>query len=510
MAKAVGQTLGRDPYKTAIRTGVCSTKRDSYNNSHEEDHSVRGLVLLSILLSPLGWAAPLVIRGVTVIDATGRPPQAGMTVVMEEDRIAAIGPSTKQGIPAGSQVIDGKGKFLIPGLWDMHAHEFASLKEDVTWSYPVYLANGVLGVREMWGPEDANAWRAVHARYGKPSPSVYIASPIIDGQRPPDGTVHVADASQARAAVNRYKANGADFIKVYTLLSRDAYFAIADEAHKLAIPFVGHVPDAITVEEASDAGQKSMEHLIGVPLGASSDEAALFREKPVNGTFGDYDNTGGDYRRYLHAYATYDESKAAALYARFIKNGTWQCPTLVEERSWAHLDDDKFKHEEWLKYMPLEARSWWTGLSRGMATADWDNAHRLLPLELKFVGQMYSAGVGILAGTDALGGPYLFPGFSLHEELALLVEADLTPLAALQAATINAARFMGQSDLRGTIEVGKIADLVLLDRNPLADIHNSTSIRAVILGGKFMSRASLDAMLAEVEALAAAPTPTKK
>ena len=249
-------------------------------------------VFVSTLLCPLAWADSLVIQRVTVIDATGNAAQPGMTVVIEQDQIAAIGPWKKVKAPSGSHIVDGRGKFLIPGLWDMHVHDYADTRVDVTWSYPLYLANGVVGVREMWGPEDADAWRAAHARYGKPSPSGYVASPIIDGPRPPDGTVHVADAAQARAAVDRYKANGADFIKVYTLLSRDAYFAIADEARKLAISFVGHVPDAITVEEASDAGQKSMEHLIGVPLGASSDEAALFREKPVNGTFGDYNNTG--------------------------------------------------------------------------------------------------------------------------------------------------------------------------------------------------------------------------
>ncbi len=140
-----------------------------------------------------------------------------------------------------------------------------------------------------------------------------------------------------------------------------------------------------------------------------------------------------------------------------------------------------------------------------MTTPDWDNAHRLLPEELKFVGQMYRAGVPILAGSDAMGGPSLFPGFSLHDELALLVGAGLPPLAALQAATIGPARFMGQAERRGTVEVGKVADLVLLDRDPLADIHNTTSIRAVILGGKLMPRASLDALLEEAEATAAKP-----
>jgi imidazolonepropionase-like amidohydrolase len=466
-------------------------------------------VLLAILLGPLAWADALVIQRVTVIDATGGPARPEMTVVVQEDRIAAIGPSKKLTTPAGAQIIDGKGKFLIPGLWDMHVHDYAywPLGGGLTWSYPLYLANGVVGVREMWGPEDANAWRAVHAKYGKPSPSAYIASPIIDGSKSAmPGTVRVADAEQARAAVDRYKANGADFIKIYTLLPRDAYFAIADEARKLGISFVGHIPDAITVEEASDAGQRSMEHLIGVPLGASSEEEALFRERPVSGTFGDFSNTGNDYRRYLRAYATYDESKAAALFARFIKNGTWQCPTLVEERSWAHLDDNKFKHEEWLKYIPYVPRSYWTDMSKGMTAADWADAHRLLPEELKFVGHMYRGGVGILAGTDAMD-PYVFPGFSLHEELALLVEAGLPPMAALQVATTNAARFMGQAEHRGTIQVGKVADLVLLDRDPLADIHNSTSIRAVVIGGTLLTRATLDAMLVEAETLAAKPAP---
>jgi imidazolonepropionase-like amidohydrolase len=161
---------------------------------------------------------------------------------------------------------------------------------------------------------------------------------------------------------------------------------------------------------------------------------------------------------------------------------------------------------EWLKYVPYEDRSYWTDLSHGMTAADWADAHRLLPEELKFVGYMYRAGVGMLAGTDAMD-PLVFPGFSLHDDLALLVEAGLPPMVALQVATINAARFMGQADRRGTIGVGKIADMVLLDRDPLVDIHNSTSIHAVVLGGTLLTRAMLDAMLVEAEALAAKPAP---
>jgi imidazolonepropionase-like amidohydrolase len=464
-------------------------------------------VLLSILLSPLTQADSLVIQRVTVIDATGTPAQHDMTVVIEQDQIVAVGPWKKVTAPAGSQIVNGRGKFLIPGLWDMHVHNFANGSGDekwIPWTYPLYLINGVVGVREMWGPENANAWRAQHAKYDKPAPNVYLASPILDGPKPIwPGTVAIADAAQARAAVDLYQANGADFIKVYSLLSRDAYFAIADEARKLGMPFEGHVPDAITVEEASDAGQRSMEHLLGVALGTSTEEDALFAERSTN-------LSGDFYREYLRAEATYDDSKAQGLFARFIKNGTWQCPTLVVLRSYAHFDDGQFMHREWLRYLPAPGPAYWKGeseqASRYMTAADWADAHREFLEELKLVGRMYRAGVGILAGTDSAN-PYVFWGFSLHDELALLVEAGLSPMAALQAATINPARFMGVADRRGTIEVGKVADLVLLDRDPLADIHNSTSIRAVILGGKLMSRASLDAMLAESEALAAKPAP---
>ncbi|MGC1376849.1 MAG: hypothetical protein WA821_11520, partial [Anaerolineales bacterium] len=271
-------------------------------------------VLVFIFLSPLTQADSLVIQRVTVIDATGKPAQSGMTVVIEQDQIAVIGPWKMLKAPAGSQIVDGRGRFLIPGLWDMHVHAFATESGGKpggkTWMFPLYLANGVVGVRAMWGPEDANAWRAQHAKYEKPSPNVYLASPIIDGPNPTwPGSASVVDAEQARAAVDRYKENGADFIKVYDGLSRDSYFAIADEAHKLGISFVGHVPDAIRVEEASDAGQKSMEHLQGVALGASSEEDTLFAVK--------YVQSGDFIRRDLRAEATYDEVKAAALFARF-------------------------------------------------------------------------------------------------------------------------------------------------------------------------------------------------
>ena len=204
------------------------------------------------------------------------------------------------------------------------------------------------------------------------------------------------------------------------------------------------------------------------------------------------------------AFASYDEAKAQVLFARFVTNGTWQCPTLTVLRMGGLLNDPAFASDERLKYLPMRIRSSWdpkSGYLKNMTAEDWGIQRSNFKEELNLVGRMHRAGVNILAGTDTMN-PYCFPGFSLHDELALLVEAGLSPMEALQASTKNAARFMGQLDRRGTIEPGKIADLVLLDRDPLADIHNTRSVRAVVLGGKLMPRAALDAMLAQAEASA--------
>jgi len=461
------------------------------------------LALVCILGALVLRAQSLVIQRVTVIDATGKPAQPDLTVVIEGGRIASVTPSRQAKIPKGAQIVDGMGRFLIPGLWDMHAHDltdtFPHEGLPFWWSYGLYLANGVVGVRDMWGPEDANAWRAKLAASGKPAPTMYSGSQIIDGPKPVfKEMISVGTEAQGREVVDRYKDHGSDFIKVYSLLPRDVYFAIADEAHKRGIPFAGHVPYSVTAAEASDAGQKSMEHLMGVEVACSSEERKLAAQIPHS--FLDVLRTDA------RALETYDDAKAQSLFARFVKNGTWQCPTLTVLRMNAFLDDPQFRSDDRLKYIPKILRADWepgtNGLLKGATPEDWATLRVKFQRELKFVGTMHRARVGIIAGTDVMN-PYCFPGFSLHDELALLVEAGLSPMEALQASTKEAARFMGQLDRRGTIEPGKIADLVLLDHDPLADIHNSRSIRAVVLAGKLMPRTALDAMLTEAEASAA-------
>jgi len=474
--------------------------------------SLLPLITLLAAISCCAWSQSLVIWHVTVIDATGHAAQPDMTVMIDQHRIVAIVPSKAAHFPKNAQIVDGVGKFLIPGLWDMHVHGASDAR--APWSHLLFLANGVVGVRDMAGPPDARAWRAGQVSSADPSPTIYLGSPIVDGPNPvwPDSIVAV-DEAQGRQTVDEQQQRGADFIKVYSRLPRNAYFAIADEANKRGIPFEGHVPELVTAAEASNSGQRSIEHLTRVADACSRDESAidsdlqrfteLFR-KP-DATMGQKVDAGRNIILLnMRTVASFDEATSQTLFALFVKNGTWQCPTLTLLR--AQIDDPLPADDPRLKYLSKDMRAKWdAGYYRHFPPEPRAAMAKLTKAEfdesMRIVGLMYRAGVPLLAGTDAMN-PECFPGFSIHDELALLVNAGLPSLAALQTATRNAAQFMGQLDRRGTIEVGKIADLVLLDADPLADIHNTRTVRAVVLNGKLHQREALDAMLLKAQALA--------
>lgn len=438
---------------------------------------------------------------VTIIDATGAPPQPDMTLVVMGAHIGALGKDGKVRIPANAQVIDASGKFLIPGLWEMHAHTVGD------WFLPLYLANGITGVRDMGN--DAQAEMQLRRKWtesGTVSPRLVSAGPIVDGPRPIwPFSIAVANAEEGRRAVSTIKRDF-DFVKVYSLLPREAYFAIADEAKKQKIPFAGHVPMSVSALEASDAGQKSIEHLEGVLLASSSDEAALMKKAADVLKQPDPRTSAPPVRLALatRAMETYDEMKARQLFARFVKNGTWQVPTLTVLRALAYLDDPDFIKDPRLKYVPAPFRLGWNPDNdfrlKGRTAEDWANVKKVYRKQLEIVGAMNRAGIALLAGTDTPN-PYCFPGFSLHDELALLVQAGLTPMEALQTATRNPARFLGREKELGTIQTGKLADLVLLDANPLADIRNTQRINAVMLGGHLLKKEVLQKLLADVEAV---------
>ena len=451
-------------------------------------------------------AAPsLALTHVTVIDATGAPAKPDMTVVVSGDRIVELGKSADIHLARDARVIDATGKFLIPGLWDMHVHW------GNTEYLPLFLANGVTGMRIMWGGSVQQEWRRESEAGQLLAPHMLIASTIIDGPKPFwPGSIGVSTEAEARQAVIQEKQKGADFIKVYTFLPREEYFAIVDEARKQGIRFAGHIPMSVTPEDASNAGQKSFEHLAGVLPACSRRSDEFFQAAQadlVDDLAGKPTFWGNHFKAMRQAEIDeYSPEKAAALFAVFKKNGTWQVPTLTLWRSMAYVDDPSFTRDPRIKYVPPWARKDWTpsnapNLYGPRSPEDFAFAKKEFQKDLELVAAMEKAGVGVLAGTDT-SNPFCMPGFSLHDELGLLVKAGLTPMEALQSATLNPARFIeGEKDL-GTIEKGKIADLVLLDANPLDDIGNTRKIASVIYAGKLFPRPALDEMLTKVQALA--------
>jgi len=457
------------------------------------------LLLLAFATSCVcGWtqsSSPsiVIIRDVTVIDVTGGAARVHRTVVVRDGKIDDIFTETEDVRTKLSGVtVDGRGKFLIPGLWDMHVHMvfgdwFPRGKEVIL---PLFVGNGVTGVRDMGGElEVLQAWRKEIAAGTLIGPRMVISGPMLDGPQPRfPSSIAIRTPEDGRRAVDDLKKRGADFIKLQSLIPRDAVFAVAAEAHKQGISFVGHVPDSIRASEASNAGQKSFEHLIGIFEGSSPLEDKFLKAPKTQGQF----------------LATYDPKRAADLFALLAKNNTWQCPTLVWERGGNLIDETDFAHDTRARYAPaywkdVTWRRFTEEIVHELNTYDLATRKRFVEKELEVVGTMHRAGIPFLAGTDTPPGVYIFPGFSLHEELQRFVAAGFTPMEALQTATLNPAKFLGMEDRLGTIEKGKLADMVLLDANPLDYIRNTQKIAAVIVNGRYFSRADLDKMLAEVE-----------
>lgn len=433
-----------------------------------------GSVLLSalVLATPLR-AQPLAFTDVTVIDGTGAAAQHDMTVVVADGRIVTVARTATATVPRDARVVNGAGKVLIPGLWDMHVHLTAPGEV----ALPALLARGVTGVRDMGGSlKVLRRWQSGVRAGTLLGPRIVAAGPILDGPpaRGVRGRRAVATAEEGVQAVRELKGEGVDFIKTHSLLPRDAYFAIAAEAKRQGLAVCGHVPNEVRLDEAIAAGQQTIEHLVGASLACSTREAEL-REHLHEEEKG-LSNASPDLSAYVdarlrvdsEALQSYSKAKATAVFARLAEHHVWQCPTLVTLRA---------------------------------ATVHGAQGERIFAQDLALVRSMRRAGVAFLAGTD-LGFTGIRPGVSLHDELALLVRAGLTPMEALQASTRNAARVVGMERTLGTVETGKVADLVLLDGDPLDDIRNTTRIRAVVVNGRLLDRAALDKLLAEAEAAA--------
>jgi hypothetical protein len=445
---------------------------------------------------PTGQTA---IVGVTIVDVTAGELRPGMTVVISGDRIAAVGRADAVDVPPGATLLPGEGRFLIPGLWDMHIHYSGRARQ---FDLPLYIANGVTGVRDMSGDcetpcvgypslETRRGWRAEIETGALVGPRVIASSMLFDGPAPMWPTSYaLTDANEGRAKVHRARARGADFLKIYGM-PKGVYLAVLDEAHSIGMDAVGHVPAGVTVAEASAAGQKSWEHFDGTELlscssrrGAAERLRAAYRD--------DRSREALDaYRRVL--VESFDEAACAPFFELLKENGTWHVPTLAYYLSSSRPDDAVAATAERASYLPFVP---W---SSGVEVSDEREAlmRRYFSLRLAYVGAAHRAGAALLAGTDPWN-EHVSAGFSLHDELGLFVEAGLSPLDALRTATSAPAEFFGREHELGAIKAGYLADLVLLDANPAEDIANTRQISAVVANGRVFDRGALEELLAGV------------
>lgn len=456
-------------------------------------------------LEPALTSGPIAIVSATIVDVDAGTVEPDRTVVVSDGRIEAAGAAADVAIPSGATVVDGRGRYLIPALWDMHTHvyAFAPLLD-----LPLYIAFGVTNVRDMQGcpkagdpfiacPEDKRRWTREALDGTRVAPRIVASTSFMangPGMRDRLGDVpdffETATPDEARAFV-RHFAGRVEAIKVYDRIPRDAYFALVDEAQRLGLDVVGHRPHAVSALEAA-ARQKSLDHARFL-LHESFVGSAALRSRAGTPEWSE------DRRRMLDEH---DPVMAEAIFAAMARHGTWYVPTHLTRWADAYADDAAVREDPLLRYLhPLLEWAWREDVDDVVARDPSPEARRtygeLYRTGLALTGAAHRAGVGILAGTD-----YIVAGPDLHRELGQLVEAGLSPADALRAATLSPAEYFGLEDQFGRVAAGYRADLVLLDANPLHDIRHTERIRSVVFNGHLYDRAALDAIDAHVRAQA--------
>jgi len=409
----------------------------------------------------------IAIAHATVIDPAAGSSRPDMTVLVRGTRIEAAGPSRSVRIPAGTPVIDATGKFLIPGLWDMHVHT------DVPGGRALlglYVANGVTGVRDMDG--DVGHLRGFQRDISAGSlsgPRMVVSGPYLVGQPVPLPHFLVRTPEEAVAGVDSLARLHVDFIKVHNGMPPAAYFAVAREARRRGMVFAGHVFPPVTPMQASDSGQRSLEHLTGFPNTCAGDDSAV-----IAGASG--------LQRFLLGNCSTEDLRPT--FARLVANHTWITPTLIVQTE--IVNPSVVPNDSLIRYFGDSLQALWRLVlpqAGNVTPAVVAGGARLFEKRLALVKALYDAKAAMLVGTDAplRASP---PGFGVHDELALLVRAGLTPLDALRAATSGPASYFAATDSLGSVTAGRVADLVLLDANPLADIANTRRISAVVANGR--------------------------
>jgi imidazolonepropionase-like amidohydrolase len=451
---------------------------------------------------------PFAIVGVTVVDTEGEADLAGATVLVRHGRITAVGPAGTVPLPRDARLIRGEGRFLIPGLWDMHAHVLWGAEQ---LQFPLYVAHGVTGLRDMlsW-PDDSEVQalpvvekRRLDAKVAQGTrvgPRILsVGSYFADGPSARNARFpayfNVRTPDEARAFVAHEKEQGADFIKTYNRIPREAYFALLQEARHRGLTAAGHCPYAVTLREAVEAGQRSIEHgrdlLYDCFPGAPRFRAEMLARKPLVPWLEPMVNE-------------HDAGQCEALLRVLHEHDAFLCPTHVIRREDALADDPRYRDSPELRTLHWTYRLFWRedldDTVAEDATPRGRSAYRAFYLKgLELTGRAHRMGVKVLAGTD-----HAFYGASLHQELEELGKAGLSPRDALRAATFHPALFLGLAGEYGSIRTGKRADMVLLEADPRTSIEHVRHISMVSVGGRLYDRAWLNRLLAFSEKQAGA------
>ena len=415
--------------------------------------------------------------GVHVVDVESGTLRRNQTVLVRGQTIAALGPTAAVAVPADATRVEGAGRFLIPGLVDAHVHLVAPAAFG-----PCLVANGVTLAREMGSvTEVAVGLRQQFATGELLGPELVVTGAILDGPTPiwPFSEA-CADAAAGRAAVRKVQQAGVDFVKVYSLLPADAYRAILAECKAVGLRAIGHVPLSVPLLDTAQLGQLSVEHLTGFEA-----RIAELAGKPA----------GADAAERFRAWELLPQADAKGLadtLAAIAKAGQVHCPTLVVMEGVARTTDPAADQDPLLAYVPGTILGFWKSPRYRFSAF----VPRVLPQMKALVAAMHKAGVPLVVGTD-LANPYVFPGFSVHREMALWQELGIPAADILRSATITAATLCGKAATLGTIAVGKTASFVLLRQDPLQDIRHTTQIEAVWLRGRHLDRKALDGVLAD-------------
>jgi imidazolonepropionase-like amidohydrolase len=426
------------------------------------------------VIRPEAQAASTAFVGVNVLPMDKDAVLADQTVVVSDGKIVSVAPAAKAQVPAGALKVDGKGKFLMPGLGELHAHipGGKSPDADVERTLFLYVANGVTTIRGMLGDPRHITYRERVAKGEVIGPMIYTSGPSFNGNsaKTPAAAVEMVVAQ---------KQAGYDLLKIHPGVPRDAFDAMAAKADELKIPFAGHVPEAVGLIHALEAKYRSIDHLDGYV-------EAMVPNPAGSQTFG------------VNFAAQADESRIPALVKATVAAGTWQVPTEILLVNWLN-DENPESMAKWpeMKYVAPETLAKWVAQKQGFS-AKFPQADRqkLLALRRKLIKALHDGGVPFALGSDAPQ-TWNVPGFSAHRELGAIVAAGLTPYQALRSGTANVGTYFGTAATTGTVAAGKRADLVLLDANPLTDIGNSSRIAGVMVNGRWLSKADIDKRLAD-------------